>query len=136
MPDPAGDGAADFQLALASVARAIAESLEVRQVWDRVAEAFRAVVPFDAMGIVQLEPGGRVRAVAAAGELAVKSLEGQVYARTAFSPRFWPDEDRFLVVVRDAAHELDPSFPSDRSMIEHGFRSALRMPLGLGGKRL
>ena len=69
MPDPRGSGPADLQVALASVAQAIADSLEVRQVWDRVAAAFRAVVPFDAMGIVQLEPGGRVRAVAAAGEL-------------------------------------------------------------------
>jgi hypothetical protein len=59
--------AADLQSALAEIARAIADSLEVRAVWDRVADACRLVVPFDAMGIVRLQPDGSVRAVAAAG---------------------------------------------------------------------
>src|SRR5262245_30476158 len=130
MSDPAANGRAELQVALVSVARAIADSLEVKSVWERVAAAFAVVASFDAMGIVQLEPGGRVRAVAAAGELAAKGLAGQVYARADFSPRFWPDAERFLVVVRDAQKELDPSYPIDRLTIERGYRSALRLPLG------
>jgi hypothetical protein len=34
------DPAADLHIALASVARAIAESLEITEVWDRVAVTF------------------------------------------------------------------------------------------------
>jgi len=122
--------------ALAAVARAIGDALEVREVWDRVGEACQAVAPFDGMGIVQLEPGGRVRAVAVAGQGAIRQLPGQVYARSDFSPTFWPDADDFLVVVRDAATELDMRYGADRSMIERGFRSAIRVPLVHGTERL
>ena len=37
----------DLDQALSSVARAIADSLELKEVWGRVADACRAVVPFD-----------------------------------------------------------------------------------------
>lgn len=126
----------DQQAALAAVARAIADSLEVRDVWDRVADACHTVVPFDAMGIVQLEDGGMVRAVAAAGEPEVKALEGQVFPRNGYSPAHWPDADQFLVLIDDAPRELDSSFQLDRLAIERGYRSVLRVPLGHAGKRL
>ena len=48
-------GTAELHVALAAVARAIADSLEVRQVWDRVFAACRTIVPFDALGVVCLE---------------------------------------------------------------------------------
>src|SRR5262245_1243469 len=125
-----------LQAALVEVARAIAASLEVRVVWDRVADAFRSVVAFDAMGIVKLEPGGRVRAVAAAGDLAAKALAGRTFARSDYSPAFWPDRDRFTVVIREAAQELDPAYVTDRLAIDGGYRSCLRLSLGDGGRRL
>jgi len=136
MSDASGNEAGDLLSALASVAQAIAHSLEVKQIWDRVAEACHTIVPFDAMGIVQLEPEGRVRAIAAAGELSDKALAGLVFPRAGFSPAFWPDADRFLVVIGDAERELDLSFPVDRIMVDRGYRSALRVPLGIGDKRL
>ena len=67
MADTGGPGPERLHAALASVARAIADSLDVHEVWDHVAEACRVVAPFDAMGIVQLEPEGKVRAIGAAG---------------------------------------------------------------------
>ena len=127
---------ADLLAALAGIARAIADSLEVRAVWDRVADACRTVVPFDAMGIVRLEDGGLVRAVAAAGEPEVKALEGQVFPRAGFSPAFWPDADRFLVVIRDATRELDPAYALDQVSIARGYRAVLRVPLQHGDARL
>src|SRR5262245_55444764 len=123
MPEASGPDA--LLLALASVARAIAGSLEVKEVWDRVAEACRTIVPFDAMGIVRLAADGRVHAVGAAGEVSVKALQGTSYARSDYSPALWPDADRFLVVVRDATRELDPGYACDRALIERGYRSAL-----------
>jgi len=86
----AAQAPSELHSALAAIARAIADSLEVRAVWDAVADACRAVVPFDAMGIVKLEPGGTVRAVAAAGEDDVKQLEGAVFPRAGFSPALGP----------------------------------------------
>lgn len=102
MSDLSSQEAADLRSCSLQWRGPIADSPEVREVWDRMADACRTVVPFDAMGIVRLESGGRVRAVAAAGELAVKALESQVYVRADFSPRFWPDEDDFLFVVRNS----------------------------------
>src|SRR6185295_15503575 len=64
MPRPPEQGAEALQTALSSVARAIADSLELKEVWDRVAEACRAIVPFDGMGVSRLQPGDVVRVVA------------------------------------------------------------------------
>src|SRR5262245_32207933 len=88
------------------------------------------------MGIVQLEPGGRVRAVAVAGPGVFRHMPGQVNARSDFSPASWPAADDFLAVVRDAATELDMKCPADRSMVDRGFRSAIRVPLSHGSERL
>jgi len=126
----------ELQAALAGIARAIADSLEVRAIWDSVADACRAVVPFDAMGIVQLQRDGTVRAVAAAGEDSVKSLEGAVFPRDGYSPAYWPDEDRFLVVMKDAGAELDPAYALDRLTLERGYRAVVRVPLQHRDKRL
>ena len=128
--------AADLHVALSAVARAIADSLEVREIWDRVFHACRTIVPVDAMGIVCLEPEGKVRAVAASGSPEVKKLEGMVFPRAALSPKFGPAEDRFLVLVNDVERELDMSYPMDRRTVEFGFHSVMRLPLGVSGKRL
>jgi transcriptional regulator with GAF, ATPase, and Fis domain len=129
--DPA-PGPGDLQDALSSVARAIADSLEVAEVWGRVAEACRTVVPFDGMGISKLEPGDRVRVMVAAGDPAARGLQERMFARSDFSPASWPREPSFLVVIEDAARELDPSFAVDKEVMDRGFRSQLRLPLGHG----
>ena len=65
LPEPVPEA---LHAALASVARAIADSLELREVWGRIAEACATVVPFDGMGVSLLEPGERVRVYATAGD--------------------------------------------------------------------
>jgi transcriptional regulator with GAF, ATPase, and Fis domain len=127
----------DLHALFAAIARAIADSLEVRQVWDRVFEACKTIVPFDALGIVRFEPGGdKVRPLAQAGADLTVLTEAPVYPRAAFSPRFWPDADQFLVRIEDTQLELDPTFAADAMMLRKGYRSAIRLPLGYGGKRL
>ncbi|UHQ19166.1 sigma 54-interacting transcriptional regulator [Lysobacter sp. KIS68-7] len=126
----------DLHAALAGIARAIADSLEVRDVWDRVADACRTLVPFDAMGIVRLLEDGSVQAVAAAGEAEPKGLVGRIFPRSGYSPAFWPDEERFVVLMRDTAQHLDPAYMLDKLALERGYRSALRVPLGHGRQRL
>jgi transcriptional regulator with GAF, ATPase, and Fis domain len=134
MPDsPAGP--TELHVALASVARAIAESLEVTEVWDRVASACRTIAPFDAMGIVRLE-GDQVRALGAAGDEQFRVLLHRFYPRAGFSPKLWPDADRFVVLVADAPAELDLTFENDRRLAAAGYRSVLRVPLTTGTRRL
>src|SRR5262245_37838229 len=127
---------AEVHAALVAIARAIADSLAVREVWDRGFEACRTIVPVDAMGIVCLEPDGNVRAVAAAGPPEVRKLEGLVFPRAAMSPRFWPDEDRFVVLANDVERDLDMTYAMDRRTIEFGCHSVIRLPLGYSGRRL
>jgi len=136
MADPAAFGPGELETALSSVARAIAESLELTEVWGRVADACRAVVPFDGMGVSRLEPRDRVRVVVAAGDPAVLGLQGRVFPRSDFSARMWPRTDGFVVLVGDAERELDQSFPVDKEVTGLGFRSLLRLPLGHGEDRL
>jgi len=128
---------ADLHAALAAIARAVADSLDVREVWDKVFEACKTIVPFDALGIVRFEPSGdAVRPLAQAGADLTVLTEVPIYPRAAFSPAFWPDADQFVVRLDDAEAELDPKFPADAMMIRRGYRSAIRLPLGYGGKRL
>ena len=124
----------DLRIALGSVARAIADSLEVREVWERVVEACRALVPFDVMAISRLEPGGGIRTVAASGE-AMDRFEGRVSQPGDFS--LWPGaDDGRAVIINDTEQSLDPSFALDRAVIEAGYRSALRVPLLHRGKNI
>jgi transcriptional regulator with GAF, ATPase, and Fis domain len=135
MRDRLADPAADLHVALASVARAIAESLEIGEVWERVATACRTIAPFDAMGIVGLQ-GDQVRALGAAGDEQFRVLRHRFYPRAGFSPKLWPDADRFIVVVADAPAELDLSFENDKRLVAGGYRSVMRVPLTTAGKRL
>jgi transcriptional regulator with GAF, ATPase, and Fis domain len=128
-------GAEELQAALSSVAQAIAHTLEVEEVWGRVADACRAVVPFDGMGVSRLVPGDRVRVAVAAGDPAARGLQERVFARDDFSPRLWPRDEPYVVLVRDAPRELDLSFPADREVAGLGFRSILRLPLGRGDEK-
>src|ERR1044071_3768501 len=129
-------GTAELHVALASVARAIAESLEVGEVWDRVATACRSIAPFDAMGIVRLD-GDQVYSVGAAGDPRFVALVHRFIPRAYFSPKLWPEADRFVVLVGDAAAELDMSFDCDCRLVHNGgYRSVLRVPLTTGTRRV
>src|SRR5687767_2903734 len=131
-----GSGPEALRTALSSVARAIADSLDLREVWGRVADACRAVVPFDGMGVSELRPGDRVLIAVAAGDPAARDLQERIFGRDEFSPRMWPREEDFLVLIQDAERELDLSFPVDREVAGLGFRSILRLPLGRGDRKL
>jgi transcriptional regulator with GAF, ATPase, and Fis domain len=114
---------------LSTIAHAIAASLELKEVFSRVAEACQLLVPFDGVGLSLLEPGGRVRVHAVFGDPSTMERENLEVARADYSPRLWPDAPRFLVLVQDAPRELDPAFFMDRDLITRGYRSMLRVPL-------
>jgi transcriptional regulator with GAF, ATPase, and Fis domain len=123
----------DVSRAFVAVARAIADALEIGEVWKRISDACRAVVPFEGMGVARLE-GDDVHLIAAAHGLVV-GLEEQRFKRSEFSPALWPDSDDFVVLIADANRELDPRFPVDRFALARGVQSLMRLPLGRGTQR-
>jgi formate hydrogenlyase transcriptional activator len=130
MPAPAAPlGEETLPQVLSTIAHAIAASLELKEVFARVAEACQQLVPFDGVGLSLLEPGGRVRVHAVFGDPSTMERENLEVARADYSPRLWPDATRFLVLVSDAPRELDQSFFMDRDLVARGYRSMLRVPL-------
>jgi transcriptional regulator with GAF, ATPase, and Fis domain len=124
-----GPGDDTLSQALSTIAQAIAASLELKTVFSRVGEACQALIPFDGMGLSLLERGGRVRVHAVAGDQSSLEREDLNVARADYSPRLWPNTSNFLVNVKDAERELDPSFYMDRDLVGRGYRSMLRVPL-------
>jgi transcriptional regulator with GAF, ATPase, and Fis domain len=138
MPAAPSGASVDLQAALSGVARAIAQSLELQDVFDRVAEACRSVVPFDGMAVARLLPGGSVRLHVTAGappEEAAR-LAAMVRPRSQFSERNWPTGDDFVVLVGDIKNELDPAFPVDVEIMARPFQSMMRLPVGRGAEKM
>jgi len=136
MPRPPEQGAEALQTALSSVARAIADSLELKEVWDRVAEACRAIVPFDGMGVSRLQPGDVVRVVAVTSDSGAGELVEAEFTRSDYSPKLWPGADDYLLIIHDAPKEMDQAFAVDRYVVGRGHRSLMRVPLGRGQGRV
>lgn len=107
--------------ALSVIARAVAESLELQDVFARVAQAARRVLPFETMGVsvahdpeVPFEDVENVRfaAYAAAGAAQVEEI-GE-YRRADVSPALRLNETGKVSRYSDVASVLDPSFLLDR----------------------
>src|SRR5262249_28193032 len=117
-----------FGEACASIARAVAESLALDQVVDRLAVAIRMIAPFDGMGVwlaeapedpVWLPPGPSPDIPSG----------GRPLRRSDHSPRLWPGPGQDPIVVGEAERDLDASFRADRVVVRGGYRSVLALPL-------
>src|SRR5262245_63395979 len=117
-------------LALGRMARIVSETLELRDGFQRVAEAAAPVLPFDEMGVVRVGPPDTLTHYSSAGE-----KEGLRPPRTLrfedFSPAMRPLRDRALR-IDDVAEVLDPAFLVDRDLAEKGSRSLIIQPLRRG----
>jgi transcriptional regulator with GAF, ATPase, and Fis domain len=120
---------------LATVARLIGETLELRQVFARVAEAARRALNFDRMNVFLWEGPDHLRhhAVAVTTMDGPGDEEGGLLPRDHCSPRFWRP---FVVDRVDAERELDPVYPRDRAILDGGIRSIIRAVLTSGGRTL
>src|SRR5262245_44224728 len=120
---------------VAAVARLIGETLELRQVFARVAEAARDVLAFDRMRVLLREDGDDLRLYAVAVTTADVpiDMDGRLLRRGDFSPRFWRE---FVVDRIDADRELDRVYPCDRLILDAGIRSIIRGVLRSGGRAL
>ncbi len=111
--------------ALGEIARIVAETLELKEVFARVAAAAGTVLPFDLMGLSRLEGPDTLTLYSFVGNVPGPPL---VIPLDQFSPAVRPSgtgAQRF----DDLAKVLDPSFPQDRKIQSDGMRSALINPL-------
>jgi len=118
---------------LSEIAETASETLELQEVFNRVAAAVYRLIPFDNIDVVRIVDGDwavkhattsecRVNTVACSGPRPLTDWSERIRPRPGAIPR-----------VDDAAAELDPSYFIDARILEAGVRSALWAPFRLGG---
>ena len=132
MPDAPKRVSSPYE-ALGAVARTLGETLELRQVFARVADAAQAALPFDRLRIALYEGDDGMRFYAAEQDGAPGAENGTLITTADLSPQFWRE---FLVERIDVLRQMDPSFQWDRETIDSGHRSIIRATLRSGGRRL
>src|SRR5262245_33145366 len=100
---------------LAEIADIASETLELQEVFNRIAAVVRRVIPFDEMGVVRIVDGQR--AVLHASTMP-KACSGPM-PLTCWSPR-WRPRPGPNQRLDDAPRELDPSFPMDATVLQAG----------------
>jgi Nif-specific regulatory protein len=111
---------------LAAIAEIAGETLELQDVFGRVALAIRELVPFDSIGVVRVIAGEWAVLHAAAMPCGAVA-GGEPAPLSAWSPRVRPRAGA-IPRVDDAQREFDPSFPFDAKLLAAGVRSCLWEP--------
>jgi two-component system NtrC family response regulator len=120
--------------ARSAIARTLASTLQLRDVFANVVAAARPILPFERMGISLVEDADTIRVFLMVGDDADEFSE-YVRSRRQCSDRVWPARQA-PVCIRDAASELDPAFELDRRIVETGRRSVLALSLDAQGRQL
>lgn len=114
---------------LAEIAETASETLELQQVFERLAASIRQVIPLDNMGVVRIV--GDDRAVLHAAtfhhDKDCPDSCGEPWPLTMWSPRIRPRPEP-IPRVEDAEAELDPAFPVDADIVGGGVRSSMWEP--------
>jgi Nif-specific regulatory protein len=113
---------------LTEIAEIAAETLELQEVFDRVATVVRRVIPFDNMGVVRLVDSEH--AVLHASTFPCKGPEAEgagPIPLTSWSPRMRPRPGP-NPRIEDARIEFDPTFPIDAQCLSGGVRSGMWEP--------
>jgi transcriptional regulator with GAF, ATPase, and Fis domain len=116
---------------LAEIAEIASETLELREVFPRVAAAVRRVLPFDNMGVVRIVDGDRVVLHATTVEEAAVENCSDPMTLADWSPR-WRPHSGPTHRIDNAATELDPAYPMDARLLRKGLASGLWEPFGSG----
>ncbi|HVS16492.1 MAG TPA: sigma 54-interacting transcriptional regulator [Thermoanaerobaculia bacterium] len=135
------DPPASLAAVLTEIAEIAAETLELQEVFDRVAASMQRVVPFEDVGVVRIVDGGAVlhasnvpcpdRAKVPAWRCGA-CADARPEPLTSWSPRLRPRPGPIALLV-DAPRELDPAFPIDAALLANGVGSALWQPFRVGG---
>jgi GAF domain-containing protein len=117
---------------LTEIADIVAETLELQDVFARIAASVRRAIPFDNMGVVRIVDGDR--AILHASTLpGVESgnCVDHLMPLSAWSPR-WRPSPAPNRRINDAQAELDPSYPMDAEVLKGGLGSGLWEPFKQG----
>jgi Nif-specific regulatory protein len=117
---------------LSEIAEIASETLELQEVFERVATSVRQLVPLDNMGVVRIVDGQR----AVLHATTVPCGDGdsdctEPLPLSEWSPRLRPKAG-LSPRIDDAQLELDPSYRIDALVLEDGVRSALWEPFHAG----
>ncbi len=117
--------------ALEGFARILGASLNVRDVFDRLAEAVRPVLDFDLMGVSLVSASGReLEVLAKVTNFEAEATPARIPLEDfSFSSKVGAGE---VILIHDAPVELDRDRPGDRRIIDGGGRSCLCVPLWFG----
>src|SRR6266849_5867527 len=111
------------------VARVLGTSLNVAEIFDRLAAAVRPVLDFDIMATYLLESDGMKRWLLVAEGRPVRGDER--FEDFSFAARLLAGEP---VLMRECERELDLVNPTDRTILKDGIRSFIAVPLIFGDK--
>jgi transcriptional regulator with GAF, ATPase, and Fis domain len=120
-------GSGALVAALGRVARAVAETLELRDVFARVAQAAATLVPFEGMAVMRAVRPGAMELYSLVPHGAIPEPPKTILLED-FSPRVRPLTSGAMR-FDDLQPLLDASFPVDRRFHEDEVRSALFAPL-------
>jgi transcriptional regulator with GAF, ATPase, and Fis domain len=118
---------------LVEIAETASETLELQDVFSRVAASIRTLIPLDNMGVVRIIDGRW--AVLHATTIDCSAGESPCSGPTpliAWSERLRPRPGP-VPRLDDAEAELDPAYPIDAQILKGGVRSALWEPFHSGG---
>jgi transcriptional regulator with GAF, ATPase, and Fis domain len=117
---------------LSQIAETASETLELQDVFGRVAASIREVIPFDDMGVMRVIDGNQAVLHAATFPMEDASeCVGHPCNFEDFSPRVRPEPGP-KPRINDARLELDPNFPMDAKILEGGTRSSMWQPFFSG----
>jgi transcriptional regulator with GAF, ATPase, and Fis domain len=124
------EGSIDAELVadvFAEIADVASETLELQEVFDRVATSIRRIIPFDNMGVVRIVDDEH--AVLHASTLPHKKAveHAEPIPLTSWSPR-WRPRPGPNPRIENAEVELDPSYRIDAKALQGGVRSGMWEP--------
>jgi transcriptional regulator with GAF, ATPase, and Fis domain len=127
-------GAESVAAVLSEVAEIAAETLELQDVFDRVATAVRRIIPFDNMGVVRIVDGDKAVLHASTVPCRAESTRTCLgpASLTSWSPRMRPRPGP-NPRIEDALEELDPDYLFDARALQTGVRSGMWEPFRSSG---
>jgi len=119
--------------ALGEIAETASATLELQEVFDRVAASVRRLIPCDNLGVVRILDGRWAVLHATTLDCSKRGQDcSEPASLSAWSERLRPRPGP-IARVDDAEAELDPTFPIDAKILQDGVRSALWEPFLSGG---